>query len=114
MASLKAKRFYDSKAWRRARRKALLEAEFKSCVDGSDVSGRARAHVDHVIHFERAPQLGLDPLNLRVMSPAQHNQRHARADYDPARQGCDESGWPSGTSHPWNIMQKRPWYIKRK
>lgn len=106
MSSKEDHKFYDSRRWRNARRKALIAAGFKSCIDGSDVSGKGRAHVDHIRERKIAPELQLDPLNLRVMSGSQHNQRHAKSFYDPRRRGCDESGWPKGPAHPWNKWRR--------
>lgn len=106
MSTPEDRRFYTSKAWRKARRAALLRAGFKSVVDGADVSGKGAAQVDHIRPRKEYPELALEPLNLRVMTTGQHNQRHARADYDTARQGCDESGWPRGPDHPWNARRR--------
>lgn len=100
-----SKKFYRSKAWQRARLTALIQAGFRSCIDGSDVSGKGQAHVDHIRELRVAPELALDQLNLRVMSGQQHSQRHGRGG-DEARQGCDETGWPQGKAHPWNLMRK--------
>ena len=105
MSTGEDKKFYSSRAWREARRKALLNAGFKSSVDGTIML--KGAHVDHILHRKLSPELALDVLNLRVLTPGQHNQRHAKADYDPARRGCDTSGWPKGPQHPWNLMRRK-------
>jgi hypothetical protein len=85
-------RFYQSRAWKAARRKAMLNA---------GLGGQKGFIVDHKVRLERAPHLALDPANLRPMTAADHNRRHA-ADRDPAKGGAAIDGSPLGPAHPWN------------
>jgi hypothetical protein len=88
-----AARFYNSKAWRKARKRAMQLA---------GLAGQRGYIVDHKIRLERAPHLALDQSNLRPMTRADHNRRHATAELDPARAGASLDGQPLGPAHPWN------------
>lgn len=95
MSDGEAKRFYRSRAWRKARAEALRAAG----IVGPAAKG---VHVHHGKRLDRHPELALVQANLEPISPGLHNSEHAADRRNGAMQGCDASGWPLGQDHPWN------------
>lgn len=99
--------FYSSKAWRIARRKAVIRAGHRcerkhgGCGRPVNVPGE-KAMVDHIEALRDHPELALQETNLRVLCSRCHGKRHGQRRDWQASQGADLNGWPIGATHPWN------------
>lgn len=105
-----SKRGYDS-AWQRLR--AAFLREHPMCAQPR--CKRPATHVHHVKAVEDAPELRLDPSNLKGLCRECHERLHGRM----LRGGCDRSGWPTDPRHPWSsgvegaVKSSRPEPIDR-
>ena len=100
-------RVYNSKQWKAARRQAMHVAEFVCQHPGCRevLSGAGRCHTHHLKPLRQAPALAYEPLNHVCLCPPHHSgetvREQAAAKGKPER-GCDISGWPTSSLHPWN------------
>ena len=99
--------FYGSARWKRARRQALHDGEWRCSNPECSVLlvglGK-RAHVHHRKALRRAPALAVEPLNLRPLCRDCHMQVEARERNDQ-RPMTRIEGTPSDPDHPWNKPQ---------
>ena len=65
--SLKKQGFYQSRAWRRVRRRALIRDKWlcQDCLEKKRIIAATEVH--HVVPLEDAPELGLELSNLRSL-----------------------------------------------
>jgi len=84
--------FYSTRPWRKLRRRIILAAGLPL---------EPGIHVHHVYHLKDHPILGLEPLNLKPMTRAEHMRLHAKP------KGCDVHGNPHDPDHPWNRWKNR-------
>ena len=94
-----AKRGYD-KDWLKVREKHLRINPF--CT----VCGERGNEVDHIKSIEEAPDLRLEPSNLRTLCKRHHSRRTV---YDQGwhkgktiRKEASPDGMPTDPNHPWN------------
>ncbi|WP_170337755.1 HNH endonuclease [Ruegeria arenilitoris] len=76
--------FYQSTAWKRARRQALERDGWACVLCGASVRGKGRARVDHIHKVEGAPHLALEVGNMRTLCTRCDAIRHSR-DRGPGR-----------------------------
>ena len=97
--------FYASKAWYRIRQKVLTRDKYRCQNCQAYVRGKGLARVDHIIPRTKAPQLAVDPQNLRTLcvpcDNARHQQdRHGQKDRHGAGDVIGPDGFPVGGA--WN------------
>lgn len=93
-------RFYSTAEWRKARAQALHDFNYQCTGCGISLENLGRgAHVHHRKSLERAPALRSEPLNLRPLCVTCHTIEH---EHIKRPGGCDESGVPTHSDHPWN------------
>ena len=90
------KNFYQHGPWMKLRRRTRLDGNFTCSRCGEQVFGR-ELHAHHIKELKRAPALGLEPLNIRLVCQRCHNIEHGRGN-----EGCDIDGFPLSANHPWN------------
>jgi 5-methylcytosine-specific restriction protein A len=95
-----AQRGYD-RAWQRVRG-AFLKAH-PLCVE-CERRGKVRPAevVHHLKPVEDFPELRLKWSNLEGLCRDCHERHHGRK---AGGGGCDASGWPASSDHPWNLSE---------
>ena len=95
-----AKRFYNSTAWQRARRRQLRRHPIcESCFD------RRATQVDHATPLSQGGH-PLDSSNLQSLCASCHSRKTAERDggfgnSNGRVKGCATNGMPLDPSHPW-------------
>jgi 5-methylcytosine-specific restriction enzyme A len=83
------RKFYNSGAWARIRRKALERDRYECvwCRDKGQVTTGAHAtlEIDHVKELEDYPDLALDLDNLQTLCRRHHNMKHNRLQFRPKK-----------------------------
>ena len=101
------KRFYDDPRWKRLRLAFLKQSPL--CED-CRLRGRitVASHVDHKVAIKDAPERALHWSNLAALCGPCHSSKTATSDGGLGHKrrprfvkGCDLSGWPIDTNHPW-------------
>jgi 5-methylcytosine-specific restriction enzyme A len=69
--------FYNTQAWRKMRGKILKRDGYRCVVCKADCRGKGKARVDHIRPLRQAPQLALEPSNLRTLCTGCDAARHA-------------------------------------
>src|SRR5262245_35084681 len=93
--------FYRTKEWRRARRQALHDYEWRCCKCGCDLVGMGRAaHVHHRKALKRARALATEPLNLLPLCRDCHFEIEHEERSGPI---ASIDGSPMSPQHPWNL-----------
>lgn len=110
MKPRRAAGFYDTPAWKAARRAALERDGYRCVVCGADIRGRGQSRVDHIKPLRTYPHLGLTLSNLRSLCATHDNQGHReKGRQAPAAgreerfviAGCDSNGQPLDPAHHW-------------
>jgi 5-methylcytosine-specific restriction protein A len=98
-------KFYESLAWKTARRATLIRDHFACVVCGRNLSGKGQSRVDHIQPVSTHPHLALNLANLRSLCPRCDNQRHYEKGGVPGQKhsirGCDALGRPIDPKHHW-------------
>jgi hypothetical protein len=105
----RANGFYDTPAWKAARRTALIRDGYRCVICGKDISAKGQARVDHRQPLSTHPHLSLNLDNLRSLCANHDNQGHRekRRRFGSPREekmiinGCDEDGTPLDPAHRW-------------
>jgi 5-methylcytosine-specific restriction endonuclease McrA len=108
----RANGFYDTPAWKAARRAALKRDGYRCVVCGCDISGVGQSRVDHIKPLRTHPELALSLANLRSLCATHDNQGHReKGSGGPARVerfgGCDANGKPLDPAHHFNSLGHR-------
>src|SRR5262245_7086194 len=99
--------FLQSAAWLKARRQALLNADWCCQRCGVSLLNKPReAQCHHRKPRSVAPALLLEPLNIEVLCRVCHRGAHSRGEeIAPAAElVCDLNGHPTDPAHPWNAL----------
>lgn len=116
MTHKRAHPFYDTQAWKRARKAALIRDNYRCTVCGVPLTGTGQARVDHIKPMKTYPHLALSLVNLRSLCTVHDAQAHRekgrrhraigpRVEYFS---GCDANGLPLDSKHHWhNYKAKR-------
>jgi hypothetical protein len=104
--------FYDTPAWKAARRTALIRDGYRCVVCKTDIRGSGKARVDHIKPLSTHPHLALNLNNLRSLCTNHDNQGHREKmrRFAAAREekmvinGCDEDGTPLDPGHRWKLL----------
>jgi 5-methylcytosine-specific restriction protein A len=94
-------RFYDTPAWKAARRAALIRDSYRCVVCGRDISGKGQTRVDHIKPLATHPHLALTLANLRSLCPTHDNQTRTSRGAVFTISGCDSAGRPLDPGHHW-------------
>jgi 5-methylcytosine-specific restriction endonuclease McrA len=105
----RANGFYDTPAWKAARRTALIRDGYRCVVCKADIRGPGKSRVDHIKPLSTHPHLALSLDNLRSLCTNHDNQRHrekgrrfgAVMEERMVINGCNEDGIPLDPTHRW-------------
>jgi 5-methylcytosine-specific restriction endonuclease McrA len=111
----RANGFYDTPAWKAARRTALRRDGYRCVVCGRDIRGVGQSRVDHIKPLRTHPELGLNLANLRSLCANHDNQSHREKgrsstglrDEKFVITGCDANGMPLDPAHHFNDLGRR-------
>jgi 5-methylcytosine-specific restriction endonuclease McrA len=111
----RANGFYDTPAWKAARRAALKRDGYRCVVCGRDIRGVGQSRVDHIKPLRIHPELALSLANLRSLCANHDNQRHREKGSGRGAPrgekfvitGCDANGMPLDPAHHFNALGHR-------
>lgn len=95
----------NSAAWRRLRKQVLTEEPLcRHCAaQGLTVPATEVDHINNDPSDNRHDPDDRSKSNFQALCKPCHSIKTMAALYGrPARQGCDEQGYPIGSDHPWN------------
>ena len=96
--------FHSTRAWKKARRIAKIEAKHTCQRCGRFAPEPNGLHVHHRKAYRLAPALAFEPANLATVCPQCHNQLEPRSGGPPRLlSGCDPDGRQLDPLHPWNV-----------
>ena len=89
--------FYNSRAWKAERYRALHRSGYKCAQCGKCLRGKGASRVDHIKPLNSNPELALEQSNLQTLCPACDNKKHREKGYKPREvDRVNPNGAPDG------------------